>query len=120
MSGTKSNLLPSKILSAADLSAATVTSPVSAVNLQDNLLYQAIITGSPVGTLDVQFSSDYNPKTTNAGTWISLGSTYQATVNGAGNGMIEINQAPAHYVRVLYTKTSGTGNMDLYVSGKQV
>lgn len=119
MSGTKNPLFPVKVLSAADLSQATITSPATGITYQDNICYQAVITGTPVGTLDVQVSTNYLP-TTGLGNWVSLGASYTATVNGAGGGIFDINQLSPCYVRVLYTKSSGTGSMDLTVSAKQV
>lgn len=120
MSGRKSTLTPTRIAAAADLSA-DYTSSVTAVQWQDNIVYQVnVLTGTPVGVLNVETSSDYNATTGNSGNWITLGAGYQATVNGTGSGVLDINQLGPCYVRLKYTRTSGTGTMDIYVSGKQV
>lgn len=123
----RSNLPPYKVLSQGDLSQATVTTTPTDVRNQDNVMYQFNVTGAAAaGTIDIQVSNDYVPPTTpggtpqNAGTWTSLGSAYQATVAGAGTGVIMLTQIEAPFTRALFTKTSGSGNMDAYVSGKRL
>ena len=116
-----------KIVAAGDLSAATVTSPVTQVNYHDNLVYQCNITGSPVGTLAMQASDDYLAINTaggqtnviNAGNWVTI-SGMTAAVTTAETIIFDCNQLAPMSIRLLYTKTSGTGAIDIYVSGKQV
>lgn len=120
MSGTKSNLTPVRIALDADLSA-DYTSAVTTISFQDNVVYQVNVkTGTPVGVLDVQTSTDYNFTNGAAGNWTSLGAAFQATVNGTGTGVLDLNQVGPCFVRLKYTRTSGTGTMDIFVSGKQV
>lgn len=120
MSGSKSNLTPVRIALDADLSG-DYTSAVTAIQWQDNIVYQINVkTGTPVGTLDVQTSTDYNYTNGASGTWVSLGSTYTSTVNGTGAGVFDLNQLGPCYVRIKYTRGSSTGTMDIFVSGKQV
>ena len=115
----KRALTPVKIVSAGDMSG-NITSPVTTISWQDNIVYQANITGSPVGVLNVETSSDYNTLTANAGNWVTLGTSYQATVNGAETIVYDLQQLGPCYVRLKYTRTSGTGSMDVYISGKEI
>lgn len=81
-------------------------------------------TGTPVGTVDVQVSNSYDPATS-AGTWVTLDrasisnwSSIQAT-GVAGDHIVQLTDCPARWVRVLYTKTSGTGTINGWVFGRQ-
>ena len=117
----KSPLLPFRVVNDNDLSASFTTNPTDA-RYQDNIMYQIVIAsgGNAVGVLDVEVSSDYDPKQINAGNWTDLGSAYQATIDGVGTGLIMLNQFEAVWMRLKYTRTSGTSTMNAYVSGKQV
>ncbi len=121
----KDPIPPYLAVSAGDLSAATVTSPVTQVNYHDNLVYQCNITGSPVGLLEAQASDDYLAINTaggqtnviRAGNWVTITS---AAVTTAATIIFDLNQIGPMAVRLLYTKTSGTGAIDVWISGKQV
>lgn len=116
----KATIYPVKIVSAESM-AGDITSAPTNIHQQDNLVYQInVLTGTPVGVLNVETSSDYNPITSNTGNWTAIGSTFQSTVNGTGTGVFDINQLGPVWVRLKYTRTSGTGTMDVYVSAKQV
>jgi hypothetical protein len=118
----KNPLLPANgpLVTGADLSA-DYTSVATDIRYQDNITYQVnVTTGAPIGVLDVEVSTDYNPITHNSGTWTPLGTAYRAVINGTGAGMFALNQLEPIYSRLKYTRTSGTGLMDIYISGKQV
>lgn len=117
----KAPINPVLILSGGDLSQATVTTNPTNVLQQDNLVYQVNITGASAdGTIDVETSTDYNPITNNAGNWVPLGISASCVVAGVGTGIIDFNQAGPAWVRLKFTRVSGTGSMDVYISGKQV
>lgn len=80
-----------------------------------NIKFQMLYTGSPVGTLTIEESLDYVP-TSQTGDWSPSGATI-AAVSAAGSQIINLpNQGPAFY-RVRYAFTSGTGTLDVYGSG---
>jgi hypothetical protein len=126
MSGRKNSLLSFKIVSAGDQSLATVTSTITSIEFLDNIGIQVnILTGTASGSFDVQISGDHrevNGNVTVAGNWISLGSSYTATVTSGSpaNIYFDLNQLSAPYVRLLYTKSSGTGTFDAFVVGKMI
>lgn len=97
--------------------AATITSDAVLLEWEDNIGIQAVWTGSPVGTLDVQVSLD----PTNLG-WQSVPFTPTPTApsGSAGSDWFEINQSPAGYVRLVYTRTSGTGALSAKIALKSV
>lgn len=70
-----------------------------------------IWTGSPVGTISVQGSND--------GTnFVEVAS--QATGGSAGQYLLNVEKAGYKFVRVQYTRTSGTGALTVYLSGKRI
>lgn len=117
----KDPLFPYLVLDNGDLSQATLTTDPTAVNYQDNIVYQVIVrSGDAIGTVNIETSTNYNAQTRDAGTWVSLGSAYQSDINGVGSGIFDLNQLGPCYARLVYTRASGSGVLDVYVSGKQV
>jgi hypothetical protein len=126
MSGRKNFLHKVQIVSAGDQSQATVTSTVLGIQGLDNIGIQVnILTGTASGTFDVQVSADHNEVNGNvitAGNWISLGSPYQATVTSGSpaNIYFDITQHSSQWMRLLWTKSSGTGTFDAFACGKMI
>ncbi len=91
------------ILLAGDMSQATLTS--SSVDMTEFAIgaIQAVYTGSPVGTFKLQISND------NSTFSDYTGSSNAITV--AGDFMWNLVDAGYSYVRLVYTKTSGTGSV---------
>lgn len=78
---------------------------------------------SPVGVITVQASDDYalnsDGTVKTAGTWNTLPLSDTCDVSGnTGNGMIDIDQLAAYAIRLVYTRTSGTGTMSAIISAK--
>lgn len=78
---------------------------------------------APVGAMSVQVSNDYSQNADgtvrNAGTWTTLTLSAATPVSGAtGNGFIDIDQIAAFAIRLVYTRTSGTGLMQAIINGK--
>lgn len=130
----KNVLIPVKTITDGDMSQATLTSLVTEIQYLDNVGYQLDWTGSPVGTFQIQVSSNYKrydltDKVTNAGTWLPLVLTYwdgaafvtSTTIPTSLGSPIFLDLAllSAPFIRVLYTKGSGTGTLQCMVTGKQ-
>ena len=117
-----------KLVSAGDMTQATVTSQVVNIQPMDNIGIQVNITaGSPSGTFDVQISADHveqNGQVITAGNWISLGTPYTATIVSGSPANIywDITEISSQYIRLLYTKSSGTGTVtfDAFIVAKAV
>lgn len=102
-----------------------ITSPVTCIQYLDNCLIQLNFTGTPTGTFSVQVSADYarddQGNVTNAGNWVPLTLSPSPSAAGAANQIIiDMNEMPAPYLRVVYTFTSGTGTLDMYITAKSV
>lgn len=123
----KSFLKPYKVVSAGDMSTASITSPVTAIQTIDNIGYQLNWTGTPTGTFNIQVSMDYEPgkspddKPFNAGTWTTVTLTVPVVASGsADNAYVDLDQLSAPYIRVVYTRTSGSGSLNAFVTGKAI
>lgn len=87
----------------------------------DNINCQLNYTGTPTGTFTVQVSSDYDPNTATAGNWIPV--DFGQVIGAAGSGdqiILDMNQLPAPWMKVVYTSVSGTGTLNMYLTAKEV
>lgn len=120
----KNFLPPNLIVDDGDMTQATITSDVTDIRYLDNISIQCIFTGTPTGSFALEGSLDYykiNGAVQNTGTWtpITLSSTPAAS-GSAGNILLDLNQLSFPYIRIVYTKTSGTGTLNVYISGKAI
>lgn len=92
-----------------------ITSPTIDKTNLDNVGIHIIWTGSAVGTVEIKCSIfnvvfdaiTFNPVLTQpAGT--------------AGSYLIDLNQIPFPYIKVVYTNTSGTGVLNVHLCGGDV
>lgn len=110
--------------------AGNITSSVTIIQKLSMISYGLSWIGTtPVGTIQVQVSNDYSidatGETANAGTWNAitfssaglLVSSIPITGN-TGNGFIDIDQIAAYAIRVVYTRTSGTGTLQCVLNAK--
>ncbi len=96
---------------------ASITSDAVQFEFSDNVGIQATWTGTPTGTFDVQISLD----PTNLGwTSVPFSPLPTAPAGAAGNNYFEINQSTGGFVRLLYTRVSGTGNLKAKIAIKAV
>ena len=108
-----------------DMSAASITSLVTNIQYIDNICLELTFTGSPTGTFSVEGSVDYrqdfNGNVQNAGHWVPITLPTAPVASGApGSILIDMNQLSFPYIRVVYTKTSGTGSLTATIGGKQL
>lgn len=121
---TRPQLPPQPVIVNGDMSQATLTSLVTIVQKISMLSYQVSWAGSsPVGVISVQVSNDYalagDGSVKTAGSWSSLTLASPANVSGnTGVGYIDVPETGAYAIRLLYTKTSGTGTLQATVCGK--
>ncbi|GAC1590972.1 MAG: hypothetical protein NVS3B25_09970 [Hymenobacter sp.] len=105
------------LITAGDMSQASLTTP--ALNVQDlgRVGLALMFTGTPTGTFSVNVSLDYNG--VSGGTWIPLTLSPAPVASGAANQIyIDLTVVTAPWLQVVYTKTSGTGTLDVYASAK--
>lgn len=112
------------------MSAATVTSEATVLQSVGNISYEISWTGStPIGTLALQVSNSFTLGGAGgqgaAGTWttvpleLSGAEVTSIPITGnADNGFIDVTMNAGYAVRLLYTKSSGTGTILATISGK--
>lgn len=125
MAGRKNNLQVFQNITSGDMSQASITSSVTNIQYLDNIGIQLNFTGVPVGTFAVQVSADYLQddygNVQNAGNWIPLTLSPSPAASGAAAQIyLDLNQLSAPWIRVVYTKTSGTGTLNGYITGKML
>lgn len=109
-------LQPIQRINGGDMSQASLTSQVVDGRYLEQIKWQLVWAGTPTGTFSLQESLDYNP-VTQVGTWFDDGAGITGPSGSAGSAMINLmNRAPAFY-RVVYTRTSGTGTLNVWASG---
>lgn len=117
------------------MSQASLTSSVTDIRWLDDVGLQLVWTGSPTGSFAVQVSADYNPggqsgTIANAGNWTPLTLTY---FNGSTNVTatsvptsvgspiyLDLSLLSAPYIRLVYTKVSGTGTLTSTITAKEL
>lgn len=107
--------------------AASINGPATIINLIPGISYDIVWTGSPVGTFSVQVSNTYSQSASgavaSAGSWSDLPpaafvGTLPAPAGSAGNGFIDVVGTEAYAVRLVYTRTSGTGSLTVVAAAK--
>jgi hypothetical protein len=103
----------------------TLQSNPTNISGMDDVGYSGSFTGAPVGTFSVQASVDYQPGLAptdypiNAGTWTTLPLNGTVTASGSpDNFFIDVTLISAPWIRLVYTPTSGTGTLSVWVCGK--
>lgn len=114
MSGVRRFLPAYKGIDAGDMSGAIV-GPSTNVAFIDNITLVAEWAGSaPVGQVDVQVQNGNSA-------WSTLTLTPAFAISGAsGNANAQITLGGFEKMRVIYTATSGTGTLTVWVAGKGI
>ncbi len=134
MSSRKNNLKHFDTIAAGDMSQASLTSAVTDIQFLDDIGLQFTFTGSPVGTFAIQVSANYsqdlNGNVQRVGNWVPITMTYwdgAAFVTGTsiptsvGSPIyVDLALLSAPYIRVVYTKGSGTGVLTSTITAKMV
>lgn len=122
----KNALLPYKLVDAVSMAASFTSTPLN-IQWLDNVAIQCNITTSDaIGPVYIQGSLDYSPggaghPIANAGNWVTLTLSPQPAAAGANDTILfDLNQLSFPYVRISYSRTSGTGTMTAYASSKEV
>lgn len=110
----KSVIKPYLVLSAGDMSG-SLTTLATNISSSDNIGYQVDFTGVPNGTFSVE-------GTINGTTWQGLTLTPAAPVaaGAAGGFVVNLNQVPYEQIRLVYTRTSGTGSLTVWAMSKRL
>lgn len=120
---SRPTLGPSKIVTNGNMSA-DIVSPPTITTLLSMVSYDISWAGTaPVGTITVEVSNSYSQNfdgsVRNPGTWNTVTLSDDADVSGGtGSGFVNIAGTAGYAIRLRYTATSGTGLMQVIVSGK--
>lgn len=104
--------------------AGNIISAVTIVQKLSMISYDISWVGTaPVGAMSVQVSNSYSQNADgtvrNAGSWTTLVLSAPAPVSGnTGNGFIDVDATGAFAIRLVYTRTSGTGVMNAIINAK--
>lgn len=134
MSGRKNNLLKYQSITSGDMSAASLTSAITNIQFLDNIGIQLNFSGSPVGTFAAQISADYSQDAQGnvlvAGNWIPVTLTYwDGTMYVSGTSIptsvgspiyLDLVELSAPWIRIVYTKGSGTGTLNTFITAKML
>lgn len=121
MSGRKNAIQAYPIINAVSM-AATITSSPDNVEFLDNIGLQITWTSSnAVGTITIEGSNNYN-QNLGSGTWFALTFAPVLAQPASNNGDygVSINQFPWAWIRVVYTRSSGTGTLTAVLSAKAI
>lgn len=122
----KNNLPKFQNITNGDMSQTSITSSVTNIQHLDNIAIQINWSGtSPVGVVTVQVSVDYaqdpNGQVQNSGNWVNVNLPQAATISAnSGSIFIDLNQLASPWIRVVYTKTSGIGTLQGFISAKMI
>lgn len=107
--------------------ATSFNGPATIINRLPGISYDLSWTGTPTGTFAVQVSNTYSQNAdgsvANAGNWTTLPTssftgTYPAPSGSTGNGFLDIVGTEAYAIRLVYTASSGSGNLTVLVNAK--
>lgn len=107
--------------------ATSITGPATYINQLPAISYDIQWTGTPTGTFSVQVSNTYAQTPGGAvsatGNWTTLPSssftgTYPVPSGSAGGGFLDVVGTGAVWIRLIYTASSGSGNLTVVCAAK--
>jgi hypothetical protein len=103
-------IFPFKAINAGDLSEASITGTASNIAHMNHVAYQAVCSGggSPVGSLTIQESCD----------GVSYATISTTAITADGTYLVDLPFISGHWIRPVYTKTSGTGAITVTLVAK--
>ncbi len=114
---------PVQIITNGTMASATVTSIGVDINQIYTFAIQAVYTGSPVGTFKLQVSCDKvlpasgTDPAANVLNWTDYTGSSQ-DISAAGDFAWLVNPAGYRWIRLVYTKASGSGVLNATLNGK--
>jgi hypothetical protein len=113
---------PHSVVTNSDMSA-SIISDVTILKQKTGAGYDIAWTGAPVGSFSVQISNTYSldagGNVSNAGSWTPVLLVGSVLPSGSpDNGYINLAGLEAYAVRLVYTRTSGTGTLNAVICSK--
>jgi hypothetical protein len=99
---------------------APITSKYTDIDEAVSYSIQAVFTGAPVGTIQLEASNDILLSSA-AGpvNWTVIPTTVQAISPTTGNYMVNVELPAYSFVQLVYTPISGTGSMTANINAKR-
>lgn len=113
-----------------DMSQASLISAPTIIQKLSMISYSYSWSGAtPIGIVEVELSNDFSlnvdGSVKNPGTWNVMTLNYNGTAvtsipvtGNTGNGLVDIDATGAFAIRTVYTKTSGTGQLQVTICAK--
>jgi hypothetical protein len=100
------------------------TSQVTQIQFLDNVGIQTDLVGATLaGSIDAQvsanFARDNQGNVTNPGTWVTL-ATQAITAGQPTTTYMDLNQLSAPWIRLVWTRTAGTGTITSIITAKML
>lgn len=92
---------------------ATITSAATGILHMDRAGYQLVWTGTPTGTFTIEISNDEV-------SWIDVPLDTAITAAGSADQAFIDLETAAKFTRVVYTRSSGTGTLNVHIVGKSI
>lgn len=113
---------PHPVLTASSM-ATSLTSEVTILNQKSGAGYDLNWTGAPVGSFSVEISNtvtlDAEGNVDVPGSWTPVTLTTNITASGSpDNAFINLAGLECYAVRLVFTRTSGTGTLNAVICGK--
>ena len=98
--------------------ASNITGPATIIQFLPGISYEVSWTGTTNGTISVQVSNSFRQNAdgtiANAGNWTTLptssfSGTYPVPSGSPGSGMLDVVGTECYAVRLVYTRTGGSG-----------
>lgn len=104
-----------KMFDATSISSTVTSSEVNVINLDKASIYINWAGTAPAGVLTVEARNDEKD------TWFTLDFGSPIPISGAsGDHVLVFNELPHNTIRLVYTRTSGSGNITATLVAKQV
>lgn len=121
----KNNLRQYQNIVDGDMSDSEIISDVTNIQWLDNISVQLNFTGTPVGAFYIEVSADHaedeNKNILVSGTWVPIDLFPVPVASGAADTiLIDLNQLATPWIRVRYARTSGSGTLNGFISGKML
>ena len=111
----RKNVLPAFLMfDAADLSDNATSHVVNVQNMDKASIHLSWAGSSPVGTVAVQARNGSTDG------WYNLDMGGTISISGAGDHQLIFNELPFTDIRLIYSRSSGSGSMDASITLKQV
>lgn len=96
-----------------------IVSAITNIEYLDDIGYQVNFPTTALGTFSVQVCMDYNSVTGTAN-WNDYPFTTTPTADGVLTSIyLDMPLLSAPWIRLIYTRTSGTGTLNAFICGKQ-